>query len=288
MVFQSYAVWPHMTVFDNVAYPLAVRRLPRSEIRSRVDDVLALTGLEELGQRPAPQLSGGQQQRVALARALVARPDVLLLDEPLSNLDAQLRRQMREELKRLQSEVRVTTVYVTHDQEEALSMSDELMIMNRGQAVQYGTPMQVYHQPANHFAATFVGSANFLPCSSLDGPIRPGQNRLETPIGTLLANASDASVGGTTGDVCIRPEAIRLVPEDGTADGSPQDGPPDENHYAGVVLGTAFLGDRIDYEVRLGEIRLRARAASTVGLSADQAVSVQIPARYCTILPTNE
>src|SRR5437867_1917113 len=162
MVFQSYAIWPHMNVFQNVAFPLEVRRLSRKEIRERVERVLTAVQLDHLVNREATKLSGGQQQRLALARALVMEPQLLLLDEPLSNLDAKLRDAMRTELKRLQRELSLTTVYVTHDQSEALALSHEIAVMNEGRIIQVGTPRQIYEQPHDKFVADFVGTTNFI------------------------------------------------------------------------------------------------------------------------------
>src|SRR5205823_6341525 len=162
MVFQSYAIWPHMNVFQNVAFPLDVRKLPKKEIRERVMRVLAAVQLDHLVDREATKLSGGQQQRLALGRALVMEPQLLLLDEPLSNLEAKLRDAMRTELKRLQRELNLTTVYVTHDQTEALALSHEIAVMNDGFVIQIGSPRQIYETPSNSFVAEFVGSTNFI------------------------------------------------------------------------------------------------------------------------------
>src|SRR5579872_1593342 len=162
MVFQSYAIWPHMTVFDNVAFPLRVKRKGRAEIRDAVERTLTLMNMEHLAKRSATLLSGGQQQRLALARAIVGSPRLLLLDEPLSNLDAKLRERMRFELKRLQVETGITTVYVTHDQMEALALSDEIALMHEGRIVQQGSPAQIYHAPASAYVADFIGSTNLL------------------------------------------------------------------------------------------------------------------------------
>ncbi|MCX7028538.1 MAG: ABC transporter ATP-binding protein, partial [Spirochaetes bacterium] len=164
MVFQSYALFPHLSIHENVAYGLKVRRLPRAEIREKVRAILQLVGLEGAGNRKPGELSGGQQQRVALARALVYDPRLLLLDEPLSNLDAKLRVYMREEIRRIQQQAGVTTIYVTHDQEEALSISDRLAVMHAGRVSQVGTPDEIYQEPTNVRVADFIGQANFLPC----------------------------------------------------------------------------------------------------------------------------
>jgi iron(III) transport system ATP-binding protein len=171
MVFQSYAIWPHMNVFQNVAFPLEVgsRRFSRQEIRDKVARVLTAVRLDHLAEREATKLSGGQQQRLALARALVMEPALLLLDEPLSNLDAKLRDQMRFELKRLQRELKITTVYVTHDQTEALALSHQIAVMKDGRIQQIGTPREIYERPASQFVADFVGNTNFLDGTVLDG-----------------------------------------------------------------------------------------------------------------------
>src|SRR5438067_7033773 len=171
MVFQSYAIWPHMNVFQNVAFPLEVRKLGKRDIREKVMRVLQAVQLDHLVDREATKLSGGQQQRLALARALVVEPQLLLLDEPLSNLDAKLRDRMRTELKRLQRELNLTTIYVTHDQSEALALSHEIAVMNEGRVVQIGTPREIYETPKNQFVADFVGSTNFIggTVTSVDG-----------------------------------------------------------------------------------------------------------------------
>src|SRR5215470_2796103 len=165
MVFQSYAIWPHMTVFDNVAYPLSVRQAPKAEIRDKVMKALALVEMERYADRPAPALSGGQQQRVAIARALVFEPEVLLLDEPLSNLDARLRTQMGDEFRALQRRLGITTLYVTHDQEEAMALSDRIVVMQRGRILQTGEPETVYRRPASREVASFFGTPNLIEAS---------------------------------------------------------------------------------------------------------------------------
>ena len=177
MVFQSYAIWPHMTVFENVAFPLQELRVPRAEIRERVMTILGTVGLGELHARPAPMLSGGQQQRVALARALVSNPEVLLLDEPLSNLDARLREEMRFELREMQAKLGITSVFVTHDQAEAMTLSDRIVVMNAGRIEQEGSPQEVYQRPSTRFVMDFLGRANHLPA-------RPtaGRSRLQTHV----------------------------------------------------------------------------------------------------------
>src|SRR5438309_9030201 len=189
MVFQSYAIWPHMNVFQNVAFPLEVRKLPRKEIRERVMRVLTAVQLVHLVDREATKLSGGQQQRLALARALVMEPLLLLLDEPLSNLDAKLRDAMRTELKRLQRELSLTTVYVTHDQSEALALSHEIAVMNDGFVVQVGTPRQIYEQPHNQFVADFVGTTNFI--GGIVASVEGSRCVVASAVGEIKAQASE-------------------------------------------------------------------------------------------------
>src|SRR5262245_8658147 len=170
MVFQTYAIWPHMTVFENIAFPLRAKRLPAAEIRERVMAILTTIGLDGFQDRPAPRLSGGQQQRVALGRALVADPEVLLLDEPFSNLDARLREGMRFELKELQARVGVTTLFVTHDQAEAMILSDRVLVMNGGRVAQDGTPRQIYEQPSSRFVMDFLGQVDHVSARVARGP----------------------------------------------------------------------------------------------------------------------
>src|SRR5205085_1646281 len=204
MVFQSYAIWPHMNVFQNVAFPLEVRKLPKKAIRDKVMRVLAAVQLDHLVDREATKLSGGQQQRLALARALVMEPQLLLLDEPLSNLDAKLRDRMRIELKRLQRELGLTTVYVTHDQSEALALSHEIAVMNDGFVVQVGTPRQIYEQPHNQFVADFVGTTNFIggTVASLEGV----RCVVSSAVGELKAQASEGLTKNALVIVSVRPE----------------------------------------------------------------------------------
>src|SRR5271169_6494693 len=212
MVFQSYAIWPHMNVFKNVAFPLEVRkaRPSRKEIEQKVMRVLATVQLAELVDRDATKLSGGQQQRLALARALVMEPQLLLLDEPLSNLDAKLRDRMRSELKRLQRELGLTTVYVTHDQSEALALSHEIAVMNDGRVVQVGTPRQIYEQPCNQFVADFVGTTNFI--GGIVTALDDGNGRclVGSAMGPLRVQASQGVSKDNPVTVSVRPEDVEL------------------------------------------------------------------------------
>src|SRR4051794_8820014 len=223
MVFQSYAIWPHMTVAENVAFPFTVsktRKYSRTEITEGVKRALAIVDLDGFQQRPSTRLSGGQQQRVALARAIVHEPRLLLLDEPLSNLDAQLRDEMRGELKRLQSKIGITTVYVTHDQSEALALSDRIAVLNEGRIVQIGSPHDIYFRPANPFVARFVGATNLL-TGRLVGAAN-GRGKVEVLSGRQIECLLPQTIDDASAvSVSIRPERIRLVMP-GAATGQPQ------------------------------------------------------------------
>ena len=234
MVFQSYAVWPHMNVFDNVAYPLAIKKVPKAEIKKSVDRVLGVVHLSQYAERFPSQLSGGQQQRVALARALVAAPRLMLLDEPLSNLDAKLRESMRFEIKEIQRQMGITVVYVTHDQNEAMAMSDRIFLINRGVVQQCGTPEQIYNEPANQFVADFLGKVDFF-----KGVAENGRITL-----TGMNGQSIAYDGPRTGkvEVAVRPENLFFSP-DGLLNGVL------ENQY--------YLGDVDDCRVRVGDVLVR-------------------------------
>jgi iron(III) transport system ATP-binding protein len=207
MVFQSYALFPHMSVYKNVAYGLRARRVPKAEIEARVQEAITLMELEGQERKSPPQLSGGQQQRVALARALVVRPKVLLFDEPLSNLDAQLRVRMRSEIRGLQRQLGITSVYVTHDQEEAFSIADRVAIMNRGNLVQMGTPRELYHQPADHFVAEFVGLSNIVPVEVVE---MKADRAIVRVFGQTLCSRRPPQNPNNKVSVVLRPEALRI------------------------------------------------------------------------------
>lgn len=234
MVFQSYAVWPHMTVLDNVGYPLKIQKVAKEERIKRVKEMLALVHLEEYAERYPHQLSGGQQQRVALARALVARPGLLLLDEPLSNLDAKLRESMRFEILALQKELGITVVYVTHDQGEAMAMSDRIVVMSKGFVQQIGAPHEIYANPANKMVADFIGLVNFLPGEITDGRVHIAG------MATSLPNPSNLT-GSVT--IAVRPENITLSSENGT--------------MKGILTHRFYLGDAVDYRVQVGDEMVR-------------------------------
>jgi iron(III) transport system ATP-binding protein len=258
MVFQSYAVWPHMTVAQNVAFPLKVRRTARREIRGRVAETLELLELGGLEARYPHQLSGGQRQRVALARALVYEPSVLLLDEPFSNLDAKLRERARSWLKELQQRLGLTTVFVTHDQDEALSMSDRIVVMDQGQIQQIGTPEEVYREPANHFVATFLGR-----CNVMDGVVRAtaADSAVEVEIGSgglrLVVGAADAAPTGSV-SVVIRPEAIHLVNPGASNAGNGAGS--ERNVFDVTITDVSFLGDHYEYRLSAGDLTFLAQS----------------------------
>jgi len=250
MVFQSYAVWPHMTVFENAAFPLRMSRTRRwreVEIGERVARTLDIMGLAAFASRSAAQLSGGQQQRLALARALVAEPRLLLLDEPLSNLDALLREQMRLELRRLQKDVGIAAVYVTHDQSEALALSDRIAVMRDGAIVQIGTPRQIYYQPANEFVATFIGRSNLLRGHFTQGVAPQARAPMQTPLGPLLCECPSGAVAGEPVAALIRPEHVVL-----TAVGRASD-PAAPNRFRGRIAHVAFLGETTECLVQVGD-----------------------------------
>ena len=278
MVFQSYAIWPHMTVAENVAFPLTVakdRRYSRSEVEAAVDRALRTVDLAGFESRPATRLSGGQQQRVALARSIVKTPRLLLLDEPLSNLDAQLREEMRVELKRLQRQIGITTVYVTHDQAEALTLSDRIAVIDQANVIQTGTPREIYFRPANDFVARFVGSTNLLDGKVLrmDGDtadVEVAQGR------TLACLKTGAMRNGDRVSVSIRPEAIRLsTPEPGAGG----------NRLSGSVRNVAFLGDACRVDVLVGESLLQAKAAPDFAVPDDVEVDLVFEANHTLAVP---
>jgi len=242
MVFQNYALWPHMTVTENVCYGLKLRRISRPDMATRAGAVLEKVGLSGLGERYPGQLSGGQQQRVALARALVLNPQMLLLDEPLSNLDAKIRVQVRAEIRKLQKELGITAVYVTHDQEEALAMSDRIAVFNLGKVCQVGPPKALYERPTTRFVADFIGINNLV-----EGTVRSVDDsrrglRAETVLGEILAIHDARLRPGDRCVVCIRPENIAL---DGRSGG-------EGNHFKGTITLASYLGNTLRYDVDLG------------------------------------
>ena len=267
IVFQSYAVWPHMTVFENLAFPLKVRRLRRDAIRTRVREVLELVEMSQYEQRYPHQLSGGQQQRVALARALVYSPSVLLLDEPFSNLDAKLRERARAWVKELQHRLGLTTIFVTHDQDEALSMSDRVAVMSAGELQQIGTPEDVYRRPVNRFVAEFVGRVNLIEGVLADGVVAVTGSPYRLAVG-----AADGAAGEVT--IVVRPEAVSVLRSDDTSVNG-------TNTWEANVGRVAFLGDHYEYEVTAGPLALTVVSARRV--EGDR-VKVHIPPNACAVV----
>lgn len=259
MVFQSYAVWPHMTVFENIVYPLKLMKLSKEEIRNKGETILKTVHLSQYADRLPSQLSGGQQQRVALGRALVAEPEILLLDEPLSNLDAKLREEMRYEIKEITQKLGITVVYVTHDQIEAMTMSDRIVLMNQGQVQQIGAPTELYNNPANQFVANFIGRVNFLPATAQNGIITIEGTDQHLP---AKNNESGKAV------VAVRPERI-LINEAANAD---------MPVLKGTVNAQFYLGDINDVRVSVGShaMRITARASSYQNLHVGDAISMMI------------
>jgi iron(III) transport system ATP-binding protein len=276
MVFQSYAIWPHLSVFENAAFPLRVRgKLARKAIRERVMNVLETVALAELAEREATKLSGGQQQRLALARAIVMEPELLLLDEPLSNLDAKLRERMRFELKRLQRELKLTTVYVTHDQAEALALSHEIAVMKEGRIVQIGSPRTIYERPRDRFVAEFIGSSNFIDATILGAGNRAGFWRVRASIGELIAFSEAPLQPGAQATLSIRPENVEL--SEGEAGTS-------INVFAGAVESKVFQGDFTDFQIRVDGVTLLARAHPSLRTPAGGTIHLRIDPEKCVVL----
>jgi len=239
MVFQSYAVWPHMNVFDNVSYPLRIRKMNKQLIREKTMEILRVVHLEQYVERYPHELSGGQQQRVALARALVMEPRVLLLDEPLSNLDAKLRETMRFEIKQIQQKMGVTIIYVTHDQIEAMTMSDKVVVMNAGHVMQIGTPQEIYNEPVNSFVAKFIGSANVFPCRRLDRPAAAGKMAVEA-LGVQM-EVPFKETKQQEGLLAVRPHHVF---------------PKEDSPLKARIIGKLYQGDRIDYMLQVQDQQL--------------------------------
>ncbi|HET7678650.1 MAG TPA: ABC transporter ATP-binding protein [Xanthobacteraceae bacterium] len=280
MVFQNYAIWPHMTVAQNVAFPLHANRrrhrFSRKEIAARVEEALAMVRLDQLGGRIATKLSGGQQQRLALARALITRPELLLLDEPLSNLDAGLRDHMRSELRAMQLRTGVTTLYVTHDQAEAFSMSDAIAVMDAGTLIQQGAPREIYSRPATTFVATFVGRTNLLAIARAPAQTGTGVISVETAIGPVLVNVESNRQIALGDSIVIRPEDLQISTEAPPAGRT--------NVFSGRVRRPVFLGENVELEIEIrGEVLMSRQHPRFVFAAGDE-VHVELPIDRCVVV----
>ncbi len=279
MVFQSYAIWPHLSVFEIIAYPLRVRRWAEAEIDAAVREIIAQVGLTGMEERSSQTLSGGQQQRVALARALVYRPDVLLLDEPFSNLDVKLREQMRVELKLLQREVGVTVILVTHDQVEALSLSDRVAVMREGRVEQVGTPAELYEEPASPFVRDFIGQTTCLR-GRLTGAAADGGFTVELGRGAGALVCGHSRLNGQAPDgavlACVRPERVRVSPAEGALGA---------NEVAGTVKALLYHGDRYECWLTLGGEEVMIYAPREPWLHEGGAVHLHFPAEALSLWP---
>ena len=271
MVFQSYAIWPHMNVFQNVSFPLIKgrKRIAKDQIANKVRAALQLVQLDGLEDRPATDLSGGQQQRVAMARAMVTEPKILLMDEPLSNLDARLREQMRVELKKITRAAGVTTLYVTHDQAEALTLGDKVCVMHNGEIIQMAPPQEVYSKPADRFVAQFVGEMNFI-----QGEIT-GSGEIRSPLGTIQALVPHGLSAGTSVTLAVRPEHVRVSAAPG----------PHGNIHHGKITSKNYLGDCALLEVEVEGVSLLAKLAGDSELAIGSAAVVEIPAHRWHVFP---
>jgi iron(III) transport system ATP-binding protein len=272
MVFQSYAIWPHMTVFDNVAYGLRVRRLPQAEVRQNVERVLGLVQMQGFADRPASKLSGGQQQRVAVARAIAFSPSVVLFDEPLSNLDAKLRAEMRVELRELQRRLEITSLYVTHDQEEALAISDRVIVMNGGRIEQIGTPEDIYNRPHSRFVADFVGSANLIE-GTVRGPSGANDTLIFDADGGVRLEVVASNASRERNIVALRTSYIHLA-----------DMPGSPNAIPGRIHRRMFHGDFIQYVVDWPAGQLIVRRPPTEMFEEGSEVTVSFAPVHCVLL----
>jgi iron(III) transport system ATP-binding protein len=265
MIFQSYAVWPHMTVSDNVAYGLKMQRMPAAERRARTEAILRATRLHELSDRYPAELSGGQQQRVALARALAPNPGILLLDEPLSNLDANLRGDMRLEIRRLHEEFHNTSIYVTHDQVEAMTMADRIVVMNAGRIEQIGTPQDVYDRPNSKFVARFIGGSNVIEATHLS------DKRVQVAGHTLDVAQGEFAGPGKTMGICVKMHDLELLAGESVGG---------NNRIPGVVRSHAYLGSHRDYVIDIGQ-DLLITAPAALDLAPGSKVQVRFRPESC-------
>ncbi len=276
MVFQSYALWPHMTIFDNVAFPLRAQKLPKSEMREKCESALALVNLSEQADKKPGQLSGGQQQRVALARALASECRLLLFDEPLSNLDVRLRESMRTEIRDIQQRLGITSIYVTHDQSEALAVSDQIVVMNGGKIVQVGSPREIYERPQSEFAATFLGSVNLFRIVS-GSRTEDGKQEVTLESGQVIETSEDSETVTGQGEYSLglRAELLRLSDRNVGTDG---------NVIPGVVKRVMFLGDSIEYVISTGSGDILARVPPYVQFGKNDEVNLSIHPKDCFVV----
>jgi len=276
MVFQSYAIWPHMNVFENVAYPLRLRRVPRRELGGRVKEALRMVQLDGFEERPATKLSGGQQQRVALARALVAGPGVILFDEPLSNLDAKLRESTRQELRSFLKELEIAALYVTHDQVEALTISDEVAVMKDGVILERGTPEQIYFRAGDPYVVSFIGRANFF-----SAHVKGYQGKyavVDTELGEFVCDAPEGLEVETPVQIYARPESFEHV-----APESPQE----ENEIQGLISTLLFAGEGYEVTIEAGDGgQVLAKLSAAIKLNEGEAVRIKVGRDWCrAVLP---
>ncbi len=274
MVFQTYAIWPHMNVFDNVAYPLQTRKMPRDEIRARVEKTLQFVQLEGFEKRPATRLSGGQQQRVALARALAAEPKVILFDEPLSNLDAKLREETRKDLREFLTTLRITAVYVTHDRIEALALSDSIAVMHQGRIVEIGTPKKIYFDAEHRFVADFIGRANLVP-ARVEAQ-EDGATLVASDMGPMRCRPHPEMRPGDSVTLCLRPEFLRLHRHGSEGEAI--------NVIRGRVESLVFIGEAFEGEVRVGETMLLTKTEPDADLRQGDQVAFSVAQDHCLLL----
>ena len=278
MVFQSYAIFPHLNVFENIAYGLKVKKLPTDEIRKRIDKIMALLKLTGLEDRAPNQLSGGQQQRVALARALVVEPKVLLFDEPLSNLDAKLREEMRFEIRDLQKRLGITAIYVTHAQEEALVMSDLIAIINKGKLSQLGSPQEIYEHPNSKFIADFIGLADFIPVrvESFDSKVA----KVAAGSTLLVVPSKQELTQGQSVTLFIRPNEVVFADANASVN---------QNVMTGTVKQATYLGSHVDYRVETKDgLALRVQDSGARKYAAGETVTLHLPMENCQLLLAEE
>lgn len=273
MVFQTYAIWPHMNVFDNVGYPLQNQGMPKDEIKQRVAETLKLVQLEGFEHRPATKLSGGQQQRVALARALVAKPKVILFDEPLSNLDAKLREETRKELRTFLTGLGITAIYVTHDRIEALALSDIIAVMRAGKIVEMGSPKKIYFNSDHPFVADFIGRSNLI-----EGVITQCSNRhatLKTAIGDIIGLNTHHLTVGENAIMCIRPEFIKLTHTNNTKE---------KNIFKGVMQNLVFIGEAYEGDIKINDTLLTTTIEPTEDIHEGSEIFISFSMEHCFLV----